>query len=178
MFPFFYDVMIIWFNGPSRDKLIDTLPQQKLEIGCNYIEQVRAVDVVCAFDTEVVHSIKTQPARLYYTRPDAQYPNWITVRDLRIGGGNSGVIACWAAQKMAVANEKIYIIGCDWGLSDNSSDDHIYNKGTQRKFTNNIKKTIERLLHGLDVAVVNGATPDVQFPVITEEHLLQELSNK
>ena len=178
MFPFFYDSMIIWFNGPSRDKLIHTLPQQKLEIGCNYIEQVRAVDVVCAFDPEVVHNIKTQPARLYYTRPDAQYPNWITVRDTLIGGGNSGVIACWVARKMAVANEKIYIIGCDWGLTDNSSDDHIYNKGTQRKFTNNIKKTIEKLLQGFNVVAVNDKIPDVKFPVITQEQLVQQLSNK
>jgi len=178
MFPFFYDFMIIWFNGPSRDNLIKTVPKQKLEIGCNYIEQMRAVDVVCAFDIDVVHQIKPQPGRLYYTREQGQHPGWITARDLIIGGGNSGVIACWVAKKMVIPNEKIYIIGCDWGLSDNSSDDHIYNKGTTRKYTNNIKKTIERLLHGLDVAVVNGATPDVQFPVITQEHLLQELSNK
>ena len=63
-------------------------------------------------------------------------------------------------------------------MSDNSSDDHIYNKGTQRKFTNNIKRTIEKLLQGFNVVAVNDKIPDVKFPVITQEQLVQQLSNK
>lgn len=176
MFPFFYDSMIIWFNGPSRDKLVKTLPRQTLEIGCNFIERVRPVDVVCAFDPEVTAAIPEQAGRLYYTRPEASGHHWNIIRHRDVQGTNSGILACWVATQYP--RERIYIIGCDWGLSDNSTDDHIYKKGPARKYTNNIRRTMERMFDGLDIAVVNDQVPDVKFPIITQEQLLEQLTNK
>ena len=167
--------MIIWFNGPSRDKLINRLPRQPLEIGCNYIQDVRDVDVVCAFDYKVVEDIKILPHIRYYTRPDAFNANWNKIDHPYTSGGNSGLLACVVASEMP--KESIYIIGCDWGLTDNSSDDHIYQKGPMRKYTNNIKKSIAVILKNNDVHIVNDLQPDVPFNIISTDQFLSTINN-
>jgi hypothetical protein len=168
--------MIIWFNGPSRDKLINRLPRQPVEIGCNYITDVRDVDVVCAFDIKVVEDIKMLPDVKYYTRPDAFTPSWHKIEDQIVSGGNSGVLACLVATKF-FNPRKIYIIGCDWGLTDDSSDDHIYQKGPMRKYTNNIKKSIGVILKGIEVWIVNDLKPDVPFNIISTDKFLSTINN-
>lgn len=169
--PFF---MIIWFNGPSRDKLIKTLPRQPIEIGCNYIQEVRDVDHVCAFDIKVVGDIKMKPNTQYHTRHEGQFPGWQIVDNHLTSGGNSGLLACCVAS--TIAKDKIYIIGCDWGLTDNSSDDHIYQTGPKRKYTNNIKKSISLILKGMEVWIVNDLKPDVPFNIISTDQFLSTIN--
>ena len=167
--------MIIWFNGPSRDKLINTLPRQSVEIGCNYIQEVRDVDHVCAFDIKVVEDIKIKSNTQYHTRPEGQFPGWKIIDNAFTSGGNSGLIACCLASM--IATDKIYIIGCDWGLTDNSSDDHIYQKGPMRKYTNNIKKSMSVILKGMEVWIVNDLEPDVPFNIISTNKFLSTINN-
>lgn len=167
--------MIIWFNGPSRDKLINKLPRQPMEIGCNYIESVRPVDVVCAFDVKVVEDIKQNDGVHYFTRPEATVPRWRVVTDSLTSGGNSGVLACLVATKF-YHPKTIFILGCDWGLTDNSSDDHIYQTGPKRKYTNNIKKSISVILKGTDVRIVNDLKPDVPFNIISTDQFLSTIN--
>ena len=167
--------MLIWFIGPSRDKLIDQLPRQSIEIGCNYIESIRPVDHVCAFDIDVVAKIKCHKNVEYHTRPQATQPGWNIITDTITDGGNSGVLACYVASQLP--KEPIYIIGCDWGLTDDSSDDHIYRSGPKRKYTNNIKRSVARILNGTEVWIVNNRKPDVPFNVISTDDFLSKINN-
>lgn len=166
--------MIIWFNGPSQTQLATTLPRQSIEIGCNYIEQTRPVDAVAAFDIDVVQQIKTNPTTQYYTRADAHLANWQLVDNHIVSGANSGILACWIAVN-CFPKQKIYIIGCDWGLTDDSSFDHIYQKGPRRKYTNHSRKKIQMLFKHHDVEVVHDQQPDVPLPIITEDHFLRKI---
>ena len=170
-------MIICWFNGPSRDQLIELTPPQSIEIGCNYIERRRAVNHVCAFDHEVVKAIKCLPGRQYHTRADSQHQGWNVIQDHMINGTNSGVLACWVASRQEP--QPIYIIGCDWGVTDQSSDDHIYRKhGYRRKYTNNISRTAQRILKDREVHVVSDQDPDVPWPVISTSTFLSLTTNK
>lgn len=166
--------IICWFNGPSAHNLIHTLPRQDVEVGCNHIEQIRPMDAVCAFDVEVVAQLPRTPNTQYYTRAAAQQPNWnIIVNDI-VSGGNSGILACWVAANR-FPRDTIYIIGCDWGITDHSQFDHIYQKGATRKYTNNSKKKIARLFNGHQAFVVNDGWPDVPLPIISEKQFLDKI---
>lgn len=146
-----------------------------MEIGCNYIQEVRDVDHVCAFDIKVVEDIKIKSNTQYHTRPEGQFPGWKIIDNAFTSGGNSGLIACCLASM--IATDKIYIIGCDWGITDNSSDDHIYQKGPMRKYTNNIKKSIGVILKGMEVWIVNDLEPDVPFNIISTNKFLSTINN-
>ena len=146
-----------------------------MEIGCNYIQEVRDVDHVCAFDIKVVEDIKIKSNTQYHTRPEGQFPGWKIIDNAFTSGGNSGLIACCLASM--IATDKIYIIGCDWGLTDNSSDDHIYQKGPMRKYTNNIKKSMSVILKGMEVWIVNDLEPDVPFNIISTNKFLSTINN-
>jgi len=167
--------MLIWFNGPSQSKLADTLPRQPIELGCNYIETIRPVDAVCAFDIEVVKQLKINTNTRYYTRADARIDGWRLVDNHIVSGANSGILACWVAVNEFNYEGDIYIIGCDWGLTEHSSFDHIYGHGPRRKYTNQARNKIRRLFQHRDVFVVNDRTPDVPFTVIKPRQFLDRI---
>ena len=164
--------IVIWFNGPSQKDLVQTLPRQPIEIGCNYIEKLRPVDAVAAFDIGVVEQIKMQEGVEYYTRSDAQMPNWNIIVNQTVSGGNSGVLACWVAIEK-YPQQPVYILGCDWGINDVSSFDHIYQTGPRRKYTTHSKKKIENLFKNWEVYVVHDGNPDVSLPVMKKDNFLQ-----
>ena len=146
-----------------------------MEIGCNYIEKIRPVDHVCAFDIDVALKLKLKPNIQYHTRPQSTLPGWNIINDTRTDGGNSGVLACLVASQLP--KQPIYIIGCDWGLTDDSSDDRIYKKGPRRKYTNNIKKATASILNGTEVWIVNNRKPDVPFNIISVDDFLSKINN-
>jgi len=146
-----------------------------VEIGCNYIQQIRPVDAVCAFDIEVVQNTRTEPSTLYYTRADAHMAGWRLVDNHIVSGANSGILACWVAVNEFNYDGDIYIIGCDWGLTDHSRFDTVYGKGATRKYNNNSKKKMQRLFERHSVFVVNDQTPDVSLPVITQRQFLRQI---
>jgi len=169
---------IIWFNGRSADSLLKTLPKQSFELGCNYIELHRPVDVVCAFDIRVVQQITLTPGVEYYTRTDARANStWSMVTDpALVNGGNSGILACYVARQLT--QEPVYILGCDWGLSNHSRFDSVYNEGPKRKYSNNMKRAMKRIFKGTEAYIVHDDTPDVPLPIISVKHFVNELSNK
>jgi hypothetical protein len=164
--------IVIWFNGPSQKDLVETLPRQQIEIGCNYIEKFRPVDAVAAFDIGVVEKIKMKENVQYYTRSDSQMPNWNIIVNQIVSGGNSGVLACWVAVEK-YPKQPVYILGCDWGINDNSSFDYIYKTGPKTKYTTHSKKKIENLFKNWEVYVVHDGNPDVSLPVIKKDSFLQ-----
>lgn len=160
---------VIWWNGPSQEKLIYSLPPQECEIGCNYIQTRRPVHYVCAYDKPVVDSIKRDPSIGYYTRPEhAHLPYWKSVTDPLISGINSGLLAVIVATHMSM--NPIYIIGCDWGLSEASV--FIYDRPSIRKYTNNMKNVLAKLSQRNLIFVVNDRVPDVPVPVISNLEFL------
>ena len=161
---------IVWFNGPSADELLVTLPPQNLEIGCNYIQFTRPIHMVCAFDIDIVKNIKRDPSIEYYTRPDAQHMGWNILNDTQLNSTNSGLMAVYLA--MQKSTEPIYILGCDWGLTDRSIQDAMYGKGPQRKYTNSIKNKLTTITQGRRCYVVNDRQVDVSIPVISKKIFL------
>ena len=133
------------------------------------------MDHVCAFDIDVALKLKFRPNTQYHTRPQVALPGWNIINDTKTDGGNSGILACLVATQFP--KEPIFIIGCDWGLTDTSSDDSIYNKGPTRKYTNNIKKSIAYILKDKDVWIVNDSQPDVPFNIISTDQFLSTINN-
>jgi len=163
--------IIVWFNGLSSQKFIKTLPKQNIEIGTNYITNLRNVNCVCAYDTDVVLKIKTLPNVKYYTVPHGQTPGWQVIRDTRVQGTNSGILALYLAVQQ---NETVYIIGCDWGINEKSTQDEYYKKDYYpRKYTNNIKRRMSELCKNKNVFVVNDQKVDVPLPIISTNYYLE-----
>lgn len=153
---------IVWFNGPSRQLLIDRLPPQALEIGCNYISRDRPVHYVCVFDRAVKANLHIVPAVQYRTNLRlAHYPYWVPVPNSD-KATNSGMLAVLLATQLS--KDPVYIIGCDWGLTQ----DTVYDYGTknQRKYNNQCRKHLEVLAKHHCITVVNDQMPDVTIPVI------------
>ncbi len=168
--PFFY--MIVWFNGPSQKELL-SIPKQPVEIGCNYIRQVRDVNHVVCYDAEVVNNIDIEDDVTYHTRVDwATPPIWKSIVNPYGTGINSGLLAVILAQKMT--KEKIYIIGCDWGIQKHSVFQ--YEQGSKlRKYSNSMRDVMFQLAKQSPIVVVNNGTPDVRVPVITKFEFLKTI---
>ena len=168
-------MIICWFNGPSQKHLAETLPRQNIEIGCNYIERIRPMDAVAAFDIDVVKRLEITDNVKYYTRSDAySRPPWKVIINHTVSGGNSGLLACWVAANEYPA-QPIYIIGCDWGITDASTFNHIYGHRSSRKYTIHSKKKMTFLFQKREAYVVHNQQPDVPLPVISEQQFLDKL---
>tara|TARA_R110002012_G_scaffold51408_1_gene132944 strand:- start:1814 stop:2320 length:507 start_codon:yes stop_codon:yes gene_type:complete len=168
-------MILVWLNGPSAELLIDSIPRQSFEIGCNYIEKRRSVDAVCAYDINVVQTIKLQKNIQYYTRPDAVMPFWKVLQGL--SGTNSGILAFHVATLQP--KQPIYIIGCDWGLTSESIFQSEYNqKESNRKYVNAHKRIVKRMFENHTVKVINDQIPDIDLPVISINEFQKQISNK
>ncbi len=119
-----------------------------------------------------VEKIKMKENVQYYTRSDSQMPNWKIIVNQIVSGGNSVVLACWVAVEK-YPKQPVYILGCDWGINDNSSFDYIYKTGPKTKYTTHSKKKIENLFKNWEVYVVHDGNPDVSLPVIKKDSFLQ-----
>jgi len=160
---------IVWFNGPSQETLIRSLPPQDCEIGCNYIQTRRAVHYVCAYDKAVVDSIQRDPTIGYYTRIEhAHLPYWKGITDPCVSGINSGLLAVIMATQLSA--DPIYIIGCDWGLSDASV--FVYEHTSDRKYNNSMRAVLKKLAVRNPTYVVHDKNPDVPVPVLSNTQFL------
>lgn len=115
------ETAIVWFNGPSVRQFLD-IPRQPLEIGCNFIEQHREVDHVCAFDQQCVDLIEPQPDVNYWTRRRCENAHFRTP-DTKQAYYDSGTLALRIAEQVA---DRICVLGCDWGESNGSIYDARY----------------------------------------------------
>lgn len=123
----------VFFNGPSVRQFLD-IPRQSLEIGCNFIEQHRAVDHVCAYDRPVIESLTRRGLTQgvgYWTRTQHQRAPWRTVGAHTTSGTwrhhtgfCSGTLALALAVQLRV--ERIVLLGLDWQETNASIFDHRY----------------------------------------------------
>lgn len=164
--------MIVWFNGPSQKELL-FIPQQPVEIGCNYITQVRRVDHVVCYDAEVINNIEIEQGIKYHTRSFwAQPPVWNEIENDYGCGINSGLLAIILAKQLTKDN--IYVIGCDWGLEKSSVFKYAH-KTNGRKYSNAMSDVLKELNKTNQIKIVNDRIPDVQVPVISKFEFLQTI---
>tara|TARA_B100000214_G_scaffold363608_1_gene329293 strand:- start:407 stop:934 length:528 start_codon:yes stop_codon:yes gene_type:complete len=171
---------IVWLNGPSRQSLIKTLPQQEIEVGCNYIRQDRKVDHVVCFDHQMMRALKQEEGVKYWTRN--YYANippfrglWNSVVSNNIDPQNSGVLAIQLAHNISKGN--IYIIGLDWGITKETSYDYSNIRKERRlpKHTNHCIKHLKAFNKMNNIFVVHDSKPDVITPIITKEQFLKNI---
>jgi hypothetical protein len=127
------ETAVVWFNGPSVRQFLD-IPRQPLEIGCNFIEQHRAVDHVCAYDRPVIQRLDSEglnPNVTYWTRRNYQNQSWNTVAS-NVSHGEwrhhtgfcSGTLALTLAIQFGC--RKINLLGLDWQRTNHSIYDEQY----------------------------------------------------
>ncbi len=134
---------MVWFNGPSVRQFLD-IPRQPLEIGCNFIEQHRSVDHVCAYDRQCVALIEPQEGVQYWTRRACERDHFRYHRS-DINYYDSGTLALNVA--MNLIRTPVYVLGCDWGESNGSIYDEQYTWRDHQpgKQTNAKMKLIEQI---------------------------------
>jgi hypothetical protein len=165
---------IIWFNGPSRQRLIDKFQLQPTEIGCNFIRQDRAVQHVCVFDRSLWPKITHEQSVRYYTNIAWAKSPWDSAQHGWAHASNSGTLAVVVARRLSV--EPIYIIGCDWGLNQESVYD--YQKTSQRKYSNSCKTVLNVIHKEAKITVVHDLRPDVDQPIMSTDQFLDLILNK
>lgn len=148
-------MVIVWFNGPSaRDHY--GIPPQSLEIGCNFILAHRKVHHVCAFDPQVINQIpQFDPAVQYWTRKPYHTDRWQLV-DTAHRSLDSGQLAICLA--MALGHSDIYVIGCDWGHTNESVFDQHYRfrKKTPEKRSNEHLRALNNLARHCRITMVQN----------------------
>lgn len=137
----------VFFNGPSVGQLLD-IPRQPLEIGCNFIEQHRQVDHVCAYDRPVIDRLTAgglTPDVGYWTRRQHQRDPWRTVESqITYGtwrhhtGFCSGTLALALAVQLGV--KRIVLLGLDWQETNASIFDHRYEWRANQPIKHNRQK--------------------------------------
>lgn len=123
----------VWFNGPSVRQFLD-MPRQPMEIGCNFIEQHRSVDHVCAYDRPVIERLTKRGLTdhvSYWTRTLHRRDPWKTVESkITYGewrhhtGFCSGTLALALALQLGC--ERINLLGLDWQATNQSIFDKQY----------------------------------------------------
>ena len=169
---------LVWFNGPSSKNLHTTIPQQSNEIGCNYIRQHRPVNHVVVFDRALRLTINIDPAVTYHgCNGQKQLPHWQEVLYTTLDQPhNSGLLAVRLAMNLNFGT--IYILGCDWGHSNQSIFDHRYNKSQQiDKMTNDGRKFLERWGREKDIILVGNNPALIRIQNITVQDLITRLTH-
>jgi hypothetical protein len=146
---------VVWFNGPSVRQFLD-MPRQPLEIGCNFIEQHRDVDHVCAYDRQVIDRLTKRGLNeqvSYWTRAAMASSSFQTFSSVH-QCWDSGTLAVLLAHHLGVAS--IHILGCDWHHTNDSIFDQRYTwRRHQPKKASLAKyKLLERLHPHMSINVV------------------------
>lgn len=159
---------MVWFNGPSVRQFLD-MPRQSLEIGCNFIEQHRDVDHVCAYDRPVIDRLTKRGLNQhvnYWTRRHYSTEHFKMVPIERFGfrhgaGFDSGTLALSLA--LTFGCESVTLLGFDWHITNDSIYDPKYTwRNGQRpiKFTLAKKKFIEDLGKEIEIKIVHDTVRD------------------
>ena len=141
---------IVWFSGPSAFNLIDVLPTDRYEeFGCNHFNDFRSLHHVIAYDKPIIDAITPTPMSTHWCRDKFLRDGWhkmpFSTEHSRCN--DSGTMAVELA--LHVNASHCWIIGCDWGVTDVSIQDHHYSfRGYQPpKFTPNKNKWLQTLDH-------------------------------
>jgi len=145
---------VVWFNGPSARQFWH-IPRQSLEIGCNFIEQHRDVDHVCAYDRQCIERIQQRPGVKYWTRHAMRTVSW-SAPESQHQPFDSGTLAVVLAHQLGV--KSIHIMGCDWQHTNESVFDSAYTwrNYQPRKASLPKQKLLERIHMSTRVCVVTS----------------------
>jgi len=160
---------IVFFNGESVKPFL-SIKKLYEEYGCNYIQEHRQVDNVVCYDNQTMNKINPlTPGIKYWARPQWHKHPWLKDDYPQEWDPTcSGLYALWIARQ----HKKIYILGCDWEINDDSIFDNNYGyvdvKVTRydksgeghssvkpRKFSNARKKWLERFAEKYKIAMVH-----------------------
>ena len=168
---------LVWFNGPSALNLHTIIPPQPQEIGCNYIRQHRLVNRVVVFDRALRPTIAIEPGVEYYgCNGQRELPTWQEVHYTTLDQPhNSGLLAVKLAMNLKFST--IYILGCDWGHSNQSIFDAQY-KNTQPidKMTNSAKQLLERWNRQHSIVLVGDNPANIRIHNVTVNCLIDSLT--
>lgn len=169
---------LVWFNGPSSIDLHQSIPLQSNEIGCNYIQQHRPVNHVVVFDRALRSTMEIDPTVTYHgCNGQKQLPHWQEVCYTTLDQpNNSGLLAVRLAMNLQFCT--IYILGCDWGTSNQSIFDHRYNKLQHiDKMTNPGRTLLERWGREQDIILVGANPALIRIQNITVQDLTTRLAH-
>ena len=155
---------IVWFNGPSQNQLIDRIPIQHQEIGCNHIHRRRPVHHVVCYDWQMLDLI---PPGAYtrWCRSGIYHPHYRQVPyTLRQQPHNSGVLALLLA--LHLGWDHCYLLGCDWGISNDSVFDYGH-RNSELKYTNSQRRVIHSIHPVCPITVVNDNAIDLELDRIS-----------
>jgi len=165
----------VWFNGPSARDLYH-VKRQPLEIGCNFIEQHRPVDHVCAYDRPSMEAITQKPDTRYWTRPAMLSTDWVALESPH-QSFDSGTLAVVLAQHLGA--QQIHIIGCDWQYTNESVFDQAYTwRNYQPKKASLPKqKLLERINLSVPITVVTDRPWRMEVDFIRPKEFLRDIRN-
>ena len=161
---------IVWFNGPSRDSYLN-IEKKYTEFGCNHIRRHRAVDHVCVYDPITIPYVNVEPNVKYWTRNGhSEFEHFKQVWYAIINQPqNSGVMAVRCALNLGY--KKIYIIGCDWGITNKSV--YQYKRQSELKYSNSQCRLLERWDKepGVEIIVVRNDNKQRDLRLLHTEHI-------
>jgi len=162
---------IVWFNGPSATDL-HHISAQALEIGCNFIEQHRPVHHVCAYDRQVLETIKPQADVQYWTRRVMDHVNFKHV-EYQHQIFCSGTLAMSLALQLKL--DHVYVIGCDWQQTNASVYDSLYTWRNYQPKKNSIPrgKLLEQLHKKMPITVVTNKPWKMAVDFINTKNFLK-----
>lgn len=165
---------IIWFNGPSSREFL-AMPKVLPEIGCNYIYRVRAVDHVVCYDWEMLKSVPAGPYQRWcrngVKHPDFQEITYVMTEQPQ----QSGLLALHLAIKLGY--EQVYVLGCDWGVSNKSIFEYDGKHPAPIKYSNSAKRVMNTLSQRIAIKIVHRSTPDVNVPLLSADRFLADLAS-
>lgn len=165
---------IVWFNGPSANFLIRTLPQQQIEIGCNFIYLERRVQHVVCYDHQMLDRIEFHPSYRVWCRNGTKHPQATEVNyTMRQQPHNSGVMALRLAINLKL--DHVFVLGCDWGITNKSIFDYD-DRNSELKYTNSQKKLVKQMQDEIDMTFVNANSIDIACHRISPDTFLNDVN--
>lgn len=173
---------LVFFNGPSVTQFY-TLPRKITEIGCNFIQRHRSMDHVCCFDHQMKSKITLTPPTLYHCRNGHRGGGWGEVTwSSHETIQNSGMMAIRLA--ITLRFQRIWVLGCDWGMTTQSVYDHLYHKDPllpqapgRKKYTNSSLRQMDEWMDKRGVSVVTDHKAPFRKPVISVATFLKQYEN-
>lgn len=117
---------LVWFSGISAVNLVDVIPYDSFEeYACNHFDEFRSVQHLVSYDRQMVANRQLKQDITYWTQPKWKCHGWqaVTWNRHTCAISDSGTLAIEAALQQ---HQHVYVIGCDWSVTDQSMQDHHY----------------------------------------------------
>jgi len=145
---------LVFFNGPSLNHYM-SLPKRFTEIGCNYIESIRpSVDHIVCYDPEMRDKIPQSQGKKYWCKNGNRSETWGEICYPMIDTPQcSGTLAVRLALQLGFTT--IWVLGCDWGHSDQSVFQDRYRSQSAKKYSNSKVRQMDRWMKDKDIRIVS-----------------------